>query len=241
MTKYGAIPSSLRSEAWFVMSGAKELLKNNHGLYEKLYSSQSLKWDIISKDIPRSNSQSFDAKKGSQHCLGRILTAYSNFDPSLGYCQGMNYIAALLLHIFGTDTGNEEKAFWTFVVILRQIRSIFIDGLPGYHKLVYYFSSLCEYHLCDLDSKCRVNYPGVDVYKLILTPWFHSLFSYPCLHILHTCRIWDLFLIHNDFSIFIKIAFTIIASNEDKLCKMEFVNIIDFCKFLPCMKYGGKQ
>ncbi len=123
----------------------------------------------------------------------------------------------------------------------NKIRSIFIDGLPGYHKLVHYFSKLCAYHLSALDGKWRVNYPGVDVYKLILTPWFHSLFSYPCLHIEQTARIWDLFLVHSDFSIFIKIAFTIIASNEDKLCKMDFVSIIDFCKFLPCMKYGGKQ
>eukprot|EP01083_Nonionella_stella_P201181 736100_1 len=239
MTKYGAIPKSLRAEAWFVISGAAELLKNNPGLYEKLYSAHSDKDDLIEKDLPRTwgNHPSFHQKrKGSQHCLRRLLTAYSNFDPSLGYCQGMNYIAGFLLHIF--KGSNEEQAFWTFVVILRQVRSLFIDGLPGFHKIVHYFRKLCAYHLPSLHASWESL--GIDVYKLILTPWFHSLFSYPCLDCSHTARIWDLFLIH-DFSICVKIAFTIIASNERKLSKMEFVDIIDFCKFLHCMKNGGRQ
>merc|ERR1712176_826571 len=149
---------------------------------------------------------------------------------------GMNYIAGFLLHIFKGN--NEEQAFWTFVVILRQIRSIFIDGLPGFHKVVDYFRKLVAHHLPKLHGQWESL--GIDVYKLILTPWFHSLFSYPCLDCQHTARIWDLFLIH-DFSICVKIAFTIIASNERKLSKMEFVDIIDFCKFLPCMVHGGKQ
>jgi len=238
MTKYGSIPTSLRAEAWFIISGAAQLLKNNPNLYSKLYSSPSDKSDLIEKDLPRTwgAHPSFHTRKGSQHCLRRILIAYSNFDPSLGYCQGMNYIAGFLLHIFKGN--NEEQAFWTFVVILRQVRSIFIDGLPGFHKIVYYFRKLCSHHLPKLHEQWESL--GIDVYKLILTPWFHSLFSYPCLDIGHTARIWDLFLIH-DFSICVKIAFTIIASNERKLSKMEFVDIIDFCKFLPCMKYGGKQ
>jgi len=126
----------------------------------------------------------------------------------------------------------------TFVVIMRRVRSIFIDGLPGFHKLTHYFRKLCVHHLPKLHNKWELL--GIDVYKLILTPWLHSLFSYPCLDCGHTARIWDLFLIH-DASVLIKIAFTIIASNERKLGKMEFVDIIDFCKFLPCMKFGGKQ
>eukprot|EP01083_Nonionella_stella_P217338 780359_1 len=95
MTKYGPIPSSLRAEAWFTMSGAAELLKNNINLYSKLHSSESSKSSLIEKDLPRSygNHPSFHTRKGSQNSLRRLLIAYSNFDPSLGYCQGMNYIA----------------------------------------------------------------------------------------------------------------------------------------------------
>ena len=140
----GPIPTNMRAEAWFVISGAAHLQNQHKSLYERLYSCSSDKSDLIEKDLPRtyaSNIVALHTRKGSQHCLRRILTAYSNFDPSLGYCQGMNYIAGFLVHIF--KGSNEEQAFWTFVIILRRIRSIFIDGLPGFHKLTHYFRKLC--------------------------------------------------------------------------------------------------
>ncbi|XP_062855737.1 USP6 N-terminal-like protein [Trichomycterus rosablanca] len=47
--------------------------------------------------------------------LFRVLTAYAKYNPHIGYCQGMSYIAAVLLMLLG-----EEEAFWALVVLLEK-------------------------------------------------------------------------------------------------------------------------
>jgi Rab-GTPase-TBC domain len=47
---------------------------------------------------------------GGQARLRRVLKAYSTYDREIGYCQGMNFIAAMFLTVV-----TEEKAFWMLV------------------------------------------------------------------------------------------------------------------------------
>ena len=35
--------------------------------------------------------------KRRQQMLGNVLNAYANYDPSVGYCQGMGFITAMFL------------------------------------------------------------------------------------------------------------------------------------------------
>jgi hypothetical protein len=41
--------------------------------------------------------------------LRKVLVAYAAHDPKVGYCQGMNFLAALLLLAVDKD---EERCFW---------------------------------------------------------------------------------------------------------------------------------
>lgn len=50
----------------------------------------------------------------------RVLFAYARHNPSVGYCQGMNFLTALLLLLM-----EEEAAFWCLAAIVEDI-------LPGY-------------------------------------------------------------------------------------------------------------
>lgn len=61
--------------------------------------------------------------------LRRLLTAYAWHDPSIGYCQGMNLVAATLLLIYE----DEERAYWTFVCLIRNLlpREWFNSTLQG--------------------------------------------------------------------------------------------------------------
>jgi Rab-GTPase-TBC domain len=47
---------------------------------------------------------------GGQTALRRVLRAYSYYDPEVGYCQGMNFIAGMFLTLM-----SEEEAFWLLV------------------------------------------------------------------------------------------------------------------------------
>lgn len=77
--------------------------------------------------------------------MSRLLKAYANFDPELGYTQGMNTIAAVILMVMsGFDADKrvwkkkvhtqacEKNAFWILVYIMieMQYRRCFIDEYP---------------------------------------------------------------------------------------------------------------
>eukprot|EP01083_Nonionella_stella_P020753 57590_1 len=244
MAKCAPIPHTLRADAWFTISGAVALSKKNPGLYHKLYSVRcrdTATSALIEKDLPRTRIHYYHKQKRSSislHALRRILFAYCNFDRTLGYCQGMNYIAGFLLYIFNET--DEAHAFWTFVVIMRQIRSLFMKGLPGFTKLMDYFLPLCKHHVPSVYAVWESL--GLDVFRLIFSKWFHSLFTYPSFEI--DCEqiawIWDLFLTR-DFSVFVKVAFTIIAANKRELKGMDLGETIQFCTNLTCMKYNAQE
>ena len=63
--------------------------------------------------------------------LRRVLIAFSNYDKSVDYVQGMNFIVGqLLLHC------SETMAFWLFVALIEdcQMRDIYLPNLPGLSK-----------------------------------------------------------------------------------------------------------
>ena len=66
------------------------------------------------KDLHRTypNLLYFQDKNIGQKSLLRLLKAISLYFPAVGYTQGMNFLAGLLLLVNG---GEEETAFWSFV------------------------------------------------------------------------------------------------------------------------------
>lgn len=67
-------------------------------------------------DIPRTfpDHPRFGVNGTDRDLLFNVLRAYANFNPDIGYTQGMSFIAAvLLMHM------NEETAFWVFVQMLK--------------------------------------------------------------------------------------------------------------------------
>jgi hypothetical protein len=83
----------------------------------------------IGKDITRTLSPLLDRE--GQNQLSRVLSAFSKYDQSIGYVQGMNFIvAALLQHC------SEEVAFWLFVSLIEdyEMRDIYLPNTPGMFK-----------------------------------------------------------------------------------------------------------
>jgi hypothetical protein len=46
--------------------------------------------------------------------IRNVLRAYIKRNPTVGYCQGMNFVVARLIQFM-----NEEEAFWTMTMIIE--------------------------------------------------------------------------------------------------------------------------
>ena len=90
----------------------------------------------VEKDVGRTGFY-VDGCASRRAMLSRVLCACAVINPSVGYCQGMNFIcAALLQHLAGTPTvtqqggslkyPGEERAFWVLALMVGRI-------LPLYH------------------------------------------------------------------------------------------------------------
>ena len=77
------------------------------------------------QDMPRTFPHNvWVASSAGQTALRRVLLAFSMHKPTVGYCQSMNYITAMLLLSLNKC---EEDAFWVLVALID-------DGEPSAAK-----------------------------------------------------------------------------------------------------------
>lgn len=208
----GGVPMALRGELWQAFVGVRarrvekyyqHLLASNanfvnsveHRSSESDNSNESTtespcipeKWKgQIEKDLPRTFPGHPALDENGRNALRRLLTAYARHNPSVGYCQAMNFFAGLLLLLMP-----EENAFWTLMGILD-------DYFDGYYseemtesqvdQLV--FEELVRERFPKLVS--HLDYLGVQV-AWVTGPWFLSIFMnmLPWESVL---RVWDVLL-----------------------------------------------
>ncbi|KAG6669964.1 hypothetical protein CIPAW_01G278600 [Carya illinoinensis] len=216
----GGVPMALRGELWQAFVGVKsrrvkqyyqDLLapESNSGNHTEHNSKQidsnseglttdsvfvSEKWKgQIEKDLPRTFPGHPALDVDGRNALRRLLTAYARHNPSVGYCQAMNFFAGLLLLLMP-----EENAFWALLGIIddyfdgyyseemieSQVDQLVFEELvrERFPKLVT-FTSVAVNHL---------DYLGVQV-AWVTGPWFLSIFMnmLPWESVL---RVWDVLL-----------------------------------------------
>ncbi|XP_058109957.1 uncharacterized protein LOC131253138 isoform X2 [Magnolia sinica] len=140
----------------------------------------------IEKDLPRTFPGHPALDENGRNALRRLLTAYARHNPSVGYCQAMNFFAGLLLLLMP-----EENAFWTLMGLIDD----YFDG--------YYSEEMIESQVDQLvfEELVRERFPklvnhldhlGVQV-AWVTGPWFLSIFMnmLPWESVL---RVWDVLL-----------------------------------------------
>ncbi|XP_004497446.1 uncharacterized protein [Cicer arietinum] len=176
----GGVPKDLRGEVWQAFVGVNtrrvesyydDLLaqENNNSEGKEVTSVASGKWrKQIEKDIPRTFPGHPALDENGRNSLRRLLLAYARHNPSVGYCQAMNFFAGLLLLLMP-----EENAFWTFVGIID-------DYFEG-----YYTEEMIESQVDQLVFEELVTW--------ISGPWFLSIFvnMIPWESVI---RVWDVLL-----------------------------------------------
>ena len=125
------VPTKYRGDVWYLLTNAKEVKANANFTYASLNKTESNSTRIISVDVPRTLPTWQPATTtGLLDQLSRILNAYANIDPELGYTQGMNFIASMFL-IYQS----EEDAFWSFYSLMYQSslphRLFFVKDFPN--------------------------------------------------------------------------------------------------------------
>lgn len=126
------IPSALRSELWSRGLRVEEM--DFPVSYSQLLASPCKCDDQISRDTPRTFSDhSFFSGRAVQQALGRILHATALCTPRIGYVQGLNYLAAMMLWI-----SCDEEASWRMMVTMlshpaRGTQHLYGEGL---HALI---------------------------------------------------------------------------------------------------------
>ncbi len=109
-------------------------MNHDEKLYYKLVNTENEEVDKrINNDLNRTimvsdNQKTTDKITSKKQKLFNILKAYAIYDNQVAYCQGTNYIVALLLG----SINSERACFWTFVQIMndKNWRDLFIDNTP---------------------------------------------------------------------------------------------------------------
>jgi len=113
------LPPQHRGHGWFVLSGAAAKQAASPlefaTLCQRLREGEASTWaEEIEKDVLRTfpAHPSFAAGGPGRRALSELLCAYSLRNTRVGYCQGMNFLAAFALLQL-----DSERAFWLLAVI----------------------------------------------------------------------------------------------------------------------------
>lgn len=107
--------------------------------------------------------------------LKRVLQTFVNYDHSIGYMQGMNFImAAIMYHC------NEEVAFWIFVQLMAlndQVRTIYQPpNMPGLQYHVKILEKLIEKQFPEFND-FLLNDLNLSTHQIYLHDWIIPLFT----------------------------------------------------------------
>ena len=143
-------------------------------IYESYGDQKSIYEDLIIKDINRTFPNDINFKQNSQNYwkLYNLLTRYSNYNASIGYAQGLNFIFANALSYFDT----EEEVF------------LFVDGLIHLFNLENYvgevnnnlmtqiknYSNIISKYIPDMNKHLEKR---LLTHEFFSTGWILTLFS----------------------------------------------------------------
>ncbi|KAE8375036.1 hypothetical protein BDV26DRAFT_268677 [Aspergillus bertholletiae] len=196
----GGIPVALRAKVWSECSGASSM--RIPGYYDDLVKGvggndpdQSVVAQI-DMDINRTLTDNVFFRKGPGVTkLKEVLLAYARRNSEVGYCQGMNLIAASLLLI----TPTAEDAFW----ILASMIEIILPEHYYDHGLLASRADqvVLRQYISEVLPKLAAHLEALGVELEALTfQWFLSVFT-DCLSAEALYRVWDVVLCLNVTSV----------------------------------------
>ncbi|MED6239954.1 TBC1 domain member 1 [Ataeniobius toweri] len=230
---HSGVPRQHRGEIWKFLSEQYLLQQtvpsrppSNPTPYKELLKQLTSQQHAILIDLGRTfpTHPYFQAQLGAgQLSLFNILKAYSLLDPEVGYCQGLSFIAGvLLLHMGEEDAFNMLKFLMFDVGLRKQYRP---DMIILQIQMYQLSRLLHDYHR-DLHSHLEQQEIGPSLYA---TPWFLTLFAshFPLGFV---ARVFDMLFLQGSEVIF-KVALSLLGSHKPLILQHDSLeSIVDFIK-----------
>ena len=214
------VPLNLRQFIWTIIidKDEQDILNVSNIEKEKIYFETLLSLNKVTKDIEQIEkdvNRTFIGEENTKEnitILKKILIALNNLNEKIGYCQGINFIIALILKI---TKFNMIKTFHLARLILRRIKGYFTKDFP-----------LLKYNLKKFDKGFKQLFPKLfDHFKnndivneIYVGKWIQTLFTVN-LNFDNACHIWDALLVYGmDF--IIPISLSILYFIKDNLLNL---------------------
>eukprot|EP00127_Corallochytrium_limacisporum_P002996 Clim_evm43s144 gene=Clim_evmTU43s144 len=231
------VPDKIRGKVWQLVCGGEHAIQRYVDQYPYLCLKASPHDNDIIKDINRTfpaHAEFMQQGGVGQENLRKVNRAHANFDPELGYCQGMGYITAvLLLHL------PEEQAFGMLAYIMQDLdlRSMYMDGLAGLQLRLHQLHGMTKDSLPHLAE--HLEEEGCNV-GMFAPGWFLTLygskFPLPLVY-----SLMDVYLVAG-FPSLLKFAVALLKDNYDALITLPFDDLMKFFRgALPRRYLEGKD
>jgi len=231
---FGGLLPELRWRAWkqaVRLHLGKEQLQSPVN-YESMCACENQWSSQIRLDTPRTFPEVEAFGPRQEESLFRIMNAYANHNPEVGYCQGMNFVGGLLLLLSDAsceEGSSEEDAFAVLVGLMDGY------GLAGFYKqtfpLLLKYVRACERLMSEICPALRKHledegmYSCMYLHEWLLTVFINSL-PFPIVF-----AIWDV-IVREGLSILVSVVISIMEALKDTIISMRFENVHGLFKAL---------
>lgn len=221
------VPPQYRGWVWEQVSGAARLMHEHmNNYYEAMVhqgeaSSPSARQ--VELDLPRTfPANAWVSSPEGQSALRHVLLAFSVHKPDVGYCQSMNYVAAMLLLCLDLS---EERAFWVMVALIDDngilYHDMYASDLVGTHVEMRSLEELTYKKLPKLYKHLQTTQCEMSI---IATDWFLCLFA-TTLPSETAARVWDA-LLNEGPKVLFRVALAVLKTNESTLLQQDNVGLL---------------
>jgi hypothetical protein len=115
-------------------------------------------------------------------CVTRIIYIFLKMNPEIGYCQGMNELAALIFYSFANKNSEyfrrvaESDAYFCFDKVMKAIARLPIPGFLNGEKYSQRFEELLKKIDLRLYEELEEQSGTLNSLRILSVKWFSSLF-----------------------------------------------------------------
>lgn len=220
------IPLRLRWEIWKSRLGlvGTELAEE----YDKLCEPRNEWSERIEVDVGRTFADLKTFDEQPQRLLFKVLNAYAAHNPELGYCQGMNFVAGLLLIV---SRMNPQESFTVLNHLMKEPRFNLAGFYGGKLPLLRRYLQCCDKFVAQTVPDLRDHFIKEQVQPAVyLHQWFLTMFI-NCFPLSMVLIMWDVIIVEG-LPVILRIAVSILQVLKDSLLSMPFEEIIRFFKMM---------